>query len=171
MSEEDVSYEIIPITPIKKLEERIDKMETSGSATQVQNLINQIIELIRSNQKIVNDVIQANAELRNELSKLPSKIDDLIDTMNNFLSLVEAAGREEIMGTAPSPPAPTISNDIFNPVIDELKKISEQNQKLVESNQAFFEELEKTGKRAKGGMPISTLLSTYPLRKEFKKDE
>ena len=84
MSEEDVSYEIIPITPIKKLEERIDKMETSGSATQVQNLINQIIELIRSNQKIVNDVIQANAELRNELSKLPSKIDDLIDTMKSY---------------------------------------------------------------------------------------
>jgi len=166
MPEEDVAYEIIPVTPIKKLEERIKKLEsTETPMPQLQNLINQIIELIRNNQKIVNDVIQANADLKNELSKIPSKIDELLTSINNFLSLVEAAGREEVTGPQPS-------SDVFKPMVEELKKISEQNQKLIESNQSVLEELNKMSKRVKGrGTPVSTLLSAYPLRREFKKGE
>ena len=167
MTEEDVSYEIIPVTPIKKLEERIEKIESSGSTPQLQNLINQIIELIRNNQKIVNDVIQANNDLRNELSKLPSKMDELIDTINGFLELVEAAGKEEV--TEPQPTQPNA--DAFKPIIDELKKISDQNQKLVESNQVVLDELNKMDRKLKGGMPVSTLLSNYPLKKEVKRIE
>ncbi len=165
MPEEDVAYEIIPVTPIKKLEERIKKLESTESTPQLQNLINQIIELIRNNQKIVNDVIQANADLKNELSKIPSKIDELLTSINNFLSLVEAAGREEVT-------VPQSSPDVFKPMVEELKKISEQNQKLIESNQTVLEELNKMSKKVKGRVtPVSTLLSTYPLRRELKKVE
>jgi len=168
MTEEDVSYEIIPVTPIRKLEERMEKIESSGSTPQLQNLINQIIELIRNNQKIVNDVIQANNDLRNELSKLPSKMDELIDTINGFLELVEAAGKEEVNVT----PQPVQSNaEAFKPIIDELRKISDQNQKLVESNQVVLDELSKMDRKLKGGMPVSTLLSNYPLKKEVKRVE
>jgi len=168
MTEEDVSYEIIPVTPIRKLEERMEKIESSGSTPQLQNLINQIIELIRNNQKIVNDVIQANNDLRNELSKLPSKMDELIDTINGFLELVEAAGKEEVNVT----PQPVQSNaEAFKPIIDELRKISDQNQKLVESNQVVLDELSKMDRKLKGGMPVSTLLSNYPLKKEIRKVE
>jgi methyl-accepting chemotaxis protein len=165
MSEEDVSYEIIPVTPIKKLEERMERIESSGSSPQLQNLINQIIELIRGNQKIVNDVIQANSDLRNELSKIPPKVEELIDAMNNFLSLVEAAGKEE---TAPAPQQ--LNADMFKPVIDELKKISDQNQKLIESSQAALEEVNRANKRLKGGTPVSSLLSAYPLRRDIKSE-
>ena len=168
MTEDDVSYEIIPVTPIRKLEERMEKIESSGSTPQLQNLINQIIELIRNNQKIVNDVIQANNDLRNELSKLPSKMDELIDTINGFLELVEAAGKEEVNVT----PQPVQSNaEAFKPIIDELRKISDQNQKLVESNQVVLDELNKMDRKLKGGMPVSTLLSNYPLKKEVRKVE
>ncbi len=162
MSEEDVSYEIIPVTPIKRLEERMEKIESSGFNPQFQNLINQIIELIRNNQKIVNDVIQANNDLKNELSRMPSKIDELIGTMNNFLSLIEAAGREEV--SSPQ----QVNADVFKPMVDELKKVSEQNQKLVESNQMVLEELDKMSRKLKGGTPVSSLLSSYPLRKDLK---
>jgi soluble cytochrome b562 len=168
MTEDDVSYEIIPVTPIRKLEERMEKIESSGSTPQLQNLINQIIELIRNNQKIVNDVIQANNDLRNELSKLPSKMDELIDTINGFLELVEAAGKEEL-SAMPQPAQPNA--DAFKPIIDELKKISDQNQKLVESNQVVLDELNKMDRKLKGGMPVSTLLSNYPLKKEVKRFE
>ena len=161
MTEDEVNYEIIPVTPIKRLEERMKRVESTGSSTTLQNLINQVIELIRSNQKIVNDVIQANSDLRNELSKLPSKIDELVSTMNNFLSLVEAAGREELS-------APQQTNaEFLKPIVDELKKISDQNQKLVENNQMVLEELDKIGKKKKAGMPVSALLSNYPLKRSM----
>ncbi len=57
-------------------------------------------------------------------------------------------------------------------MVEELKKISEQNQKLIESNQTVLEELNKMSKKVKGRVtPVSTLLSTYPLRRELKKVE
>jgi hypothetical protein len=165
MSDDDASYEIIPITPMKKLEERVEKMESAGSSVNLQSLINQIIELIRSNQKIVNDIIQANSGLRSELSKLPPKIDDLVGTMNKFLSLVEAAGKEEF-----SAPAQQANADMLKPVVDELKKISDQNQKLVENNQTVMDELNKMSKRLKGGLPVSTLLTNYPLKRDMRSE-
>ncbi|MEM3609801.1 MAG: hypothetical protein QXK49_01660 [Candidatus Aenigmatarchaeota archaeon] len=159
MPEEAESYEIIPVTPLKKLEQRIEKVEQAGTIPQLQALINQIIELIRSNQKIVNDVIQANAELRNEISKLPPKIEELTNMMRNFIALVEAAGKEEI--SAPS-------TEALKPLTEYLQKMVDQNQKILESNQAMIDQLDNISRKIRGGTPISQLMS-YPgikLRKE-----
>ncbi len=163
MPEEDSdSYEIIPITPLKKLEKRMDKLEGTSTVPQLQSLINQIIELIRSNQKIVNDVIQANAELKNEIAKLPSKIDEVTTELKNFISLVEAAGKEEVSGPGP---------EIMKPVTNELKKMVEQNQRILESNQAMLDKLDVLGKKVRRGTPVSELLTSYPsirMRKEVR---
>jgi len=163
MPEEDSeSYEIIPVTPLKKLEKRMEKIEGAGTVPQLQSLINQIIELIRSNQKIVNDVIQANSELKNEIAKLPSKIDEMTTSMKNFISLVEAAGKEEVTGPGP---------EIMKPVTDQLKKMVEQNQRILESNQAMIDKLDVMGKKVRRGTPVSELLTSYPsirLRKEVR---
>jgi hypothetical protein len=147
------SYEIIPVTPLKKLEQRMEKVEQSGTIPQLQSLINQIIELIRSNQKIVNDVIQANSELRNEISKLPGKFDDLTSTMKSFINLVEAAGREETSGT---------SSEALKPMTDYMQKMVEQNQRIVEGNQAMIDQLDNISRKIKGGTPVSQLMSSYP---------
>ena len=154
MPEDDTdSYEIIPVTPLKKLEKRLDKLEGTGTVPQLQSLINQIIELIRSNQKIVNDVIQANVELKNEIAKLPSKIDEVTTELKNFISLVEAAGKEEFSGPGP---------EIMKPVTSELKKMVEQNQRILESNQAMLDKLDVLGKKVRRGTPVSELLTSYP---------
>lgn len=147
------SYEIIPVTPLKKLEQRIERVEQTGTIPQLQSLITQIIELIRSNQKIVNDVIQANAELRNEISKLPPKIDELTTIMKNFIALVEAAGKEEV--SAPSAEA-------FKPLTEYLQKMVDQNQKIVEGNQSMIEQLDNISRKLRGGTPVSQFMSSYP---------
>lgn len=163
MPEEDSeSYEIIPVTPLKKLEKRVERIEGSGTVPQLQALINQIIELIRSNQKIVNDVIQANAELKNEIAKLPAKIDEMTTSMKNFISLVEAAGKEEVSGPSP---------DAMKPVTDQLKKMVEQNQRILENNEAMINKLDVMSKKVRRGTPVSELLTSYPsikLRKEVR---
>ncbi|MFH0929575.1 MAG: hypothetical protein V1818_04490 [Candidatus Aenigmatarchaeota archaeon] len=149
----DESYEIIPVTPLKRMEKRLDAIESSSAVPQLQSLINQIIELIRSNQKIVNDVIQANVELRNALSKMPSKIDEMTSTMKSFISLIETAGKEEM-----STPGP----ELMRPVTDELKKMVDQNQKILETNQSMIDKLDILGRKARRGTPVSELLSSYP---------
>lgn len=147
------SYEIIPVTPLKKLEKRMEQVEQSGTMPQLQSLINQIIELIRSNQKIVNDVIQANTELRNEMSRLPPKIDDLTSTMKSFIGLVEAAGKEEV-GSG--------SSDSLKPMAEYMQKMVDQNQKILEGNQSLIDQLDSIGKKMRGGTPVSQLMSSYP---------
>ena len=128
---------------------------------QSQGMIAQMIDLIKLNQRVVNEVIKSNVDLRNELSRLPSKIDDLIAEMKKFISMVEAAGMEESMS----------SGETMKPVSDNLKKIVEQNQRLIENNQAMLEALDDMNKKLKGGTPASQLLSMYPtlkLRRENK---
>jgi len=162
MPEEEEGYEIIPVTPLKKLEKRIEKIEASGTIPQLQALITQIIDLIRSNQKIVNDVVQANTELRNELSRIPSKIDELIKSMKDFISLIEAAGKEEIAAPA---------TESFKPMVEQLQKMVEQNQRLLESNEEMINKLDNIEKKIRGGTPVSRILSSYPgmrLRREVK---
>ena len=154
------SYEIIPVTPLKKLEQRMERVEQAGNIPQLQNLINQIIELIRSNQKIVNDVIQANSELRNEISKLPPKIEELTTTMKSFIALVEAAGREEVGGP---------SADSLKPLTEYMQKMVDQNQKMLEGNQTMIEQLDGISRKLRGGTPVSQLMSSYPGMK-FRKE-
>jgi len=158
--DESESYEIIPVTPLKKLEQRMERVEQTGTIPQLQSLITQIIELIRSNQKIVNDVIQANSELRNEISKLPPKIEELTAMMRNFINLVEAAGKEEVSGP---------STESFKPLEEYMQKMVDQNQKIMEGNQAMIEQLDNISKKLRGGTPVSQLLSSYPGIK-FKKE-
>jgi len=160
---EQENYEIIPVTPIKRLQRRLERVEQGGALPQLQSLINQIIELIRSNQKIVNDVIRANTELRNEMSKIPPKMDELITSMKNFISLVEAAGKEEI--TAPSA-------ESMKPLEEHLKKLVEQNERLLESNETVIGKLDVIGKKMKSGTPVSRIVSSYPgmkLRREVRR--
>jgi hypothetical protein len=158
--DETESYEIIPVTPLKKLEKRMEQVEQAGTMPQLQSLINQIIELIRSNQKIVNDVIQANSELRNEMSRIPTKIDELTSTMKSFISLVEAAGKEEVANK---------SQESIKPLTEYMQKMVEQNQKMLESNKAMIEQLDNIGRKLRGGTPVSQLLSSYPGMK-FKRE-
>jgi len=40
-------YEVIPTSPIRRLEKRLEHMEDTSSTSQVQKLMEQVIELIR----------------------------------------------------------------------------------------------------------------------------
>ena len=125
------------------------------STSQVQALVTQMIELIKLNQRVVNEVIKSNVDLRNELSRIPGKLDDLIMEMKRFLSLVEAAGMEE--AATPS--------EAIKPLTEHLKKMVEQNQRLMENNQAILEALDNINKKLRSGTPVSQLLAMYPSLK------
>jgi len=149
----DKDYEIVPITPIRRLEKRMGELEQAGTIPQLQSLISQIISLIRGNQRVVEEIVKANSDLRNELSKLPPKIDELTTTMKSFLNMVKAAGEEELK--APSP-------ETMRPIEESFKQLLEQNKKLIEGNQAILDSMDKMGRKMKSGTPVSQILQQYP---------
>ncbi len=140
------NYRMVPLAPIRRLEGRVKGLEQAGSIPQLQGLVNQIIELVKTNQKIINEVIRANLELRSELAKLPLKIDQLIDEMRDLVGLIEHAGKEEIRG----------------PTSETMKPIVEQFAAMTEQNKAILEALDNLNRKVKSGTPVSKLMSSYP---------
>jgi len=134
-------YEVIPTSPIRKLEKRMNTLESSSSASEVQRLIEQIIELIKSNQRIIDDVIKSDSELRGEISRLPGKLDTLVSRMNEFLDLLKAGAREEA--------APQAAQPSMEPLVNKINELVEQNKKSVEANQAVLASLGSIDNRLK----------------------
>ena len=149
MNDEEM-FEVIPTSPIRKLEHRMSKLESSSSASEVQRLIEQIIELIKSNQRIIDDVIKSDSELRIELSRLPGKIDSLVSKMDEFLNLLKAGAAEESSGP---------SGQVMEPLLGKINELVDQNKKNVETNQAVLTSLGNIDNRLKrlylGNSPVA----------------
>jgi len=139
----DEEYEVIPTSPIRRLEKRLERMEDTSSTSQVQKLMEQVIELIKSNQRIIDDVVKANAELRDELSRIPGKIDKLVGTMNEFMEILKASAEEETSGGG------AIGPEVMKPLADKLTEMVDQNKKSLEGNQSMLVALDTIDKRLK----------------------
>jgi uncharacterized protein Yka (UPF0111/DUF47 family) len=137
---------MIPLSPIKRLEDRVEGLERSGSIPQLQSLITQIIELIKTNQKIINEVIRANLDLRSELAKMPLKIDQLIDEIKELIGMLEEAGKSELGGP---------SSEAMKPLLEQFRQMAEQNKAVIDA-------LDNLNRKIRSGTPVSKILGQYP---------
>lgn len=117
------------------------KLETSSSSSEVQRLIEQIIELIKSNQRIINDVVKSDSELRSELSRLPGNIENLVSKMDEFLNILKATATDDAVDD--------ISARTMDPVVNKMNELVTQNKKVVETNQAVLANLSSIDNRLK----------------------
>jgi len=141
MVAEDDDYEVVPTSPIRRLERRLSKIETSSSSSEVGRLIEQIIELVKSNQRIVDDVIKADAELRNEISKIPGKVDELLSGMSEFLELLKMSATENTVSD--------ISKDVMEPLVKKMGELVDESKRTNELSQASLTSLGMIDKRLK----------------------
>jgi uncharacterized coiled-coil protein SlyX len=128
-------FELIPVTPLRRLEKRIEELEKKASINE-KELYREIIQIIRMNQEIVDALIKANDSLRIELSKLPLKLEELTKKIDELLEIIKAAGEEEAK--------PTIDN---KPLIEKIEKLTEINNKILENNEALISLLEDISKK------------------------
>ncbi len=141
MVEDYEEYEVIPTSPIRKLEKRLSRVETTTSSSEIRRLVEQIVELIKSNQRILDDIIKSDFELRNEISKIPGKIDELLGSMNEFMELLKTSATEETVSE--------ISKDVMDPLVKKMSELVEQNKKNIEVGQASLASLGVIDKRLK----------------------
>jgi len=134
-------YEIIAASPIRRLEKRLSQLESSSPASEVRHLIEQIVELIKGNQRVIDDIIKSDHALRNEVSIIANKVDQLVAKMNQFMDLLHASAAEDTMTD--------ISKDLMTPVVAKIDELVSQNKKNLEINQAVLTNLEMIDKRLK----------------------
>ncbi|MFH1237590.1 MAG: hypothetical protein V1648_04275 [Candidatus Aenigmatarchaeota archaeon] len=157
----DDEFEIIPTSPLRRLEKRIEKVEGGSYSSEVNRLIEQVVDLIKSNQKIIDSSIKANNDLIGEVSKLPKKMDDLILEMREFMKLLKISAEEEEVSN--------VSKEVMSPLVDKLSELINQNKKDSETNQAVLTTLGIIEKRLKRfyapapspGMPMRAPSSEY----------
>ena len=87
--EED--YELVPIGPIRRLEKKLEIMEQ----TQGGECMKTMMEIVKSNQAVVDEMIRMNSDLADRVSKLMESVDALSEKLTDFIQRVELAGEEE----------------------------------------------------------------------------
>lgn len=137
MEEKEEEFELIPVSPLRKLEKRIEQLEARSNFAG-QELYREMIEIIRMNQQIVDQLVKANDSLRIELSKLPVKLDELIKNLNELISFIKASAEEEVK--------PTVD---LKPLAEKLDNLIKINTKIVEDNEALLAVLDDLSKKLK----------------------
>ncbi len=156
-------YELIPMSPIRRLEKRIDKVEsTTGS----HELMKEIIDIVRMNQQMVDELARSNDALRIELSKLPAKIDELVVSMKEIISFIKSSGEEETVG---------ITKEAMKPLVGKFDEMIKTNRAMSEKSDSMLELLDDIGKKLKRPvhrplpgrrlLPRPTTQPTRPLKR------
>ena len=135
-SSEDEDYEVVPVGPIRKLERRIDEIqeqsqEAQGSAHK-DELIRDVLDIMKSNQKIVNDMTESTHELKNSVEDLTHKMDETIDNMNAFMDLLNEASEMDMEGEIVGDMEGRIADAIGGKMDDVVQNMHESNQQVIE---------------------------------------
>ncbi len=156
-------YELIPMSPLRRLEKRIDKVESN---TGNQQIIREIVDIVRMNQQMVDELAKSNDALRIELSKLPAKIDDLVNNMREIISFIKSSGEEENVG---------ITKEAMKPLVEKFDEMINTNKTISEKNDSMLELLDDISKKIKrptiGPLPGRSIFQgpinrpTQPLRR------
>ncbi len=89
MHEEE--YELIPLSPIRKLEKRLDKMEKGGAGG---DMMKELVDVVKTNQAIVEDIVKVNSEMMAKVSELSNNITQLTSRLNDFMNKIEVVSEE-----------------------------------------------------------------------------
>lgn len=142
----DEDYEVVPVGPIRKLERRIDEMEEKSqqkSSSTNDELVRDVLDIMKSNQKIVNDMTESTHELKNSVEDLTHKMDSVIDNLNSFMDLLEEASEMDIEDQVVSDIQGNITESVESQLQNFTEELSTSNKELVNQLNEINENLER----------------------------
>ena len=135
MENQNDEFELFPMSPIRRLERRLEHIEsTTGGDTK--GVLAEMIDIIKMNQMLVDEMAKANDALRIEISRLPSKIEELVSRLTELLSYIKASVTEEANPSAS-----------LKPLAEKFDTLIEANKKIAENNQSMLTTLEEIDKK------------------------
>lgn len=126
----DEEFELIPSTPLRRLERRLERLEQEINKKSGEEFFKEILQIIKINQLIVDEVVKSNEALKLEISKLYPKLDSLVVQMNELLNFIKSSVVQE-----------SISSEAFRPLIKKMSEVNEGIKTLAELNKQLIEEI------------------------------
>jgi methyl-accepting chemotaxis protein len=148
---QECDYELIPMSPIRRLEQRMERLESSPAFDQ-KEIFKDVMEIIKMNQMLVDEVIKANDSLRMELSRLPGKIEELIVNIKEIVDFIKSSGEEQ---------SSEVTKEAMKPVVDKLDEMVKINRTMTEKSDSMLELLDEIGNKLK--RPSTTTMPLRPL--------
>ncbi len=135
-------YEVMPLTPLRKLEKRLERLEMQRSTHNFERLIDKILDMTELNQRIIDEVVKANQGLREDIAVLIGKLDNLHDKVDEFVTMIKEAGENESEDKL----AEQIVEKSVKPLVEAIEK---SNNEALESNKMMVDLLMNIEKRLK----------------------
>jgi uncharacterized coiled-coil protein SlyX len=152
VEEKKEEFEIVPLSPLRRLEKRIERLESVSPAVDVKEIFKEVVDVLRMNQQIITEMSKANDALRLEISKTTIHLQELIARLNELLSYVKAAAAEESFA----------SEDLATKnLVEKINELIDSNKKIAQSNEAMISILEEIEKKL--GKPFMPLPVRKPL--------
>ncbi|MBI4896504.1 MAG: hypothetical protein HY832_03055 [Candidatus Aenigmarchaeota archaeon] len=85
-------YELIPMSPIRRIEKRVERIEHAGVGN---DMIKELVDVVRTNQQIVDDIVKINSEMMNKLGDLSGAVGKMTDKVDEFMNRIEIVGSHE----------------------------------------------------------------------------
>lgn len=120
-------YEVVPVTPLRKIEQRLEKIEQGSPGYNA--VLKDLAEMIKENQRTVDDLIKTNSGLIANMGELSEHLGGLTRKFDEFMESIEIAETSE------------------EP--EEWTKIKEGNKKLEEMNQDLIDKINKLERKMK----------------------
>ena len=120
-------FELVPMNPIRRLEKKIKELESNSSG----DMLKDLVEVVKTNQKIVDDLVRINSSAIKEMSETNINLKMLVERLDSFLDRIDAS----------------ISSESGQEVMEKLNQIAEQTKTVNESYQQLSEKLEKLERR------------------------
>lgn len=132
ISDEEQDFEVMPLTPLRRIEKRLDAMETSKSSQNMEHFIDKVIDMVELNQKIVDEVVKANQGLREDIAVLIGKMTDNEAKLSEFVAILKEAGEAEV-GTDDTEKIGKVLSPFAEKFADSTSKILEANNSVLDT--------------------------------------
>jgi len=79
-------YELIPMSPIRRLEKRLSEIEKSKTSGEI---LGELMSIIKTNQQVVDHMAKTNSAMIDKIVDLSNSVDKLMKRIDNFVERIE----------------------------------------------------------------------------------
>jgi hypothetical protein len=128
----DEYYELSPVSPIKKLKKEIEELkknlEKNQASFQYNEIMKEVMEAIKINQRITEEIIKSNASLQTKISEMIIVMNRLIEEINIMSDSFKKAAEALVVESKTEK-----TEEMLNKVLENLVKLLNQNQTIIDS--------------------------------------
>lgn len=151
-NDDDDDYEVIPMGPIRRLEKRLKNLEEQKSLSGGENLIHDIMDVMKTNEQLVNTMVESTNELKNSVEDLTHKLDGVADNLNSFMELLEEASEASLQEDV----SQGINENVVSPLQSEMQEFKDTNQQVMQNfsdqNQQMMEQMQHMNEKMVEGL-------------------